>query len=161
MGFKLPKNAERYFRYIEKRADGIKFKLLFDQYYFCLMAGFRFRKLGSNDALRNEPFIDYYVDHYREKAEIIAGLLIDAEIERSGIPKADRRSVEKLMLELIDHMSITKLSKRGMDLLNLYAAGGMGIIEENIDQTADLEVFLVNYYQLMNVDEVLLGQTSI
>jgi hypothetical protein len=62
--------------------------------------------------------------------------------------------VEKLMLQLIDHMSVTKLSQKGIELLNLYAAGGTNYIYDNISVTQELELFLVNYFELINSAEI-------
>ena len=81
---------------------------------------------------------------------MIAALLIDAEIERKGILPTDKKSIEKLMLQLINHQSHTKLSSEGIDLLNLYAAGGFNRIRENIDATSELEVFLIQFLRMMN-----------
>lgn len=154
-GFVLADKAIEYFKAVDLRRDqGTKFKLMFDVYYLCLIMGLHQRRQGSNDQISKTAFIDYYPEVYRDKADLIAGLLIDAEMERKGILSEDRKSVEKLMLKLIDHMSITKLSGYGLRLLNLYAAGGINHIHENIGNTHELEVFLFQYYELLNKDNV-------
>jgi hypothetical protein len=150
-GFVLSDKAIEYFKSVELRKDkGPTFKVMFDVYYLCLMMGLFHRRQGSQEQISKPIFIDYYPEVYRDKSDLIAGLLIDAEMERKGIRDTDRSSVEKLMLNLIDHMSITKLSSQGMRILNLYAAGGINYIHENITNTQELEVFLIKYYQLLN-----------
>lgn len=154
-GFVLADKAIEYFKSVELRKDqGPKFKVMFDVYYLCLMMGLHHRRQGHQDQISKQPFIDYYPEVYRDKSDLIAGLLIDAEMEKKGIQPTDRKSVEKLMLQLIDHMSVTKLSNYGMKLLNLYAAGGINHINENITNTQELEIFLIKYYQLLNKTEV-------
>jgi hypothetical protein len=157
MGFILSDKALEYYKAVNNRKDqGPKFTIMFDIYYLVLMMGLNNRKLGSPDQIKNSPFIDYYPEVYRDKAELIAGLLIDAEMVRKGIRPDDRKSVEKLMLQLIDHMSITKLSQKGIELLNLYGAGGTNFIHDNISITQELELFLVNYYELINKEELII-----
>jgi hypothetical protein len=154
MGFILSEKALDYYKAVNNRKDqGPKYTIMFDLYYLVLMMGLNNRKLGGPDQIKNAPFIDYYPEVYRDKAELIAGLLIDAEMVRKGIKPDDRKSVEKLMLQLIDHMSVTKLSQKGIELLNLYAAGGTNFIYDNISITHELELFLVNYFELINTIE--------
>lgn len=151
MGFVLSEKAIEYFKSVDLRKDGgAKFKIMFDVYYLCLMMGLHQRKLGSLDQLKRDAFIDYYPEVYRDKAELITGLLIDAEMDRKAIHENDRKSIEKLMLHLIDHMSVTKLSSKGIEQLNLYAAGGINHIFDYIPNTQELEIFLLRYYELLN-----------
>jgi hypothetical protein len=150
-GFILPDKAIEYFKTVELRKDqGPKFKVMFDVYYLCLMMGLNHRRQGTMDQITKAPFLDYYPEVYRDKSDLIAGLLIDAEMDRKAIEASDRKSVERLMLQLINHMSVSKLSRNGQKILNLYAAGGMNYIHENIPNTQELEVFLIKYYQLLN-----------
>jgi hypothetical protein len=151
MGFILDDHGTEYYTAVNLRKDqGPKFNVKFDVYYLFLMMGLKLRKLGSPEQIKRDAFVDYYPEVYRDKAELIAGLLIDAEMVRKGIEPNNRQSVEKLMLQLIDHMSVTKLSSKGIELLNLYAAGGANYIRDNISSTSELEVFLVSYYKLIN-----------
>ncbi|GFR37183.1 hypothetical protein PRECH8_04790 [Insulibacter thermoxylanivorax] len=155
MSFKLLKEAEQYYETVERRRDdGAKFRTKFDFYYLCLMAGLHFRQMGTLEQEKelNETayFIDYYPEPFPDKVDLIVGLLIDAEMERKHILPSDKKEVEKLMLDLIDHQSYTKLSSKGHKLLNLYAAGGFNRIKETILPTTELEVFLLHYMDLMN-----------
>ena len=148
MGFKLPKEAREYYKSIDQKEK--KFKLIFDKYYMCLIMGLNNKKLGRQDEYESADFIEGYPQPYLEKSHLIIGLLINAEMERQGIDAEDRSSVENLILQLIDTDSSTKLSEKGMELLNRYAAGGMDIIRDYIPKTGDLEVFLVAYHRLIN-----------
>lgn len=148
MGFKLPKEARDYFKYIDQREN--KFKTIFDKYYLCLMIGFCGERLGKTEEYENADFLESYPQAYADKAPLITGLLINAEMNRQGISSEDRISVEGLILHLIDNNSSTKLSEKSIDLLNSYAAAGMNIIKEKIAQTSDLETFLVHYHRLIN-----------
>ena len=59
--------------------------LMFDAYYCCLMAGLDARKIGSAEDLDSDPFLNGYPDDFKGQADIIAGLLIDAELDRQDI----------------------------------------------------------------------------
>ncbi|MCY7949366.1 MULTISPECIES: hypothetical protein [Bacillus] len=148
MGFKLPKEAREYFKLIDQKDN--KFKTIFDKYYLCLMVGLSNEKLGKQDEYESADFVEGYPQAYADKAPLITGLLINAEMERQGINSEDRTSVEGLILQLIDNDSSTKLSEKGMELLNSYAAGGMSTIRDNIPKTSEIETFLVYYHRLLN-----------
>ena len=51
-----------------------------------------------------------------KKTNLIIGLLINAEMERQSIQKADRDSIQKLILRLIENNSSTMLSVSGLKL---------------------------------------------
>jgi hypothetical protein len=155
MGFQLPKDSREYFKQVIKRADGgARFDTLFDQYYFCLMIGLDRKVLSPEDELEPDRFIERYPGDYQPQADIVAGLLINAELERKGIEKDDRTSIEQEMLRVLDHQSPSRLSDEGMRLLNLYAAYGFKVIREEISSPPQtLEEFLVFYERLWSQNE--------
>ena len=151
MSFRLPVDADNYFGQIwNNKSTNINFRYKFDYYYLCLIIGLNSRKISSADKVDAKDLVDNYPGDYIKLADVIAGLLIDAEIERLAIDPNDRDSIESLILELIDHQSVTRLSSNGMDQLNLYAARGLDIINEKIARTKQLEVFLAHYHNLLN-----------
>lgn len=152
MGFKLPKLAREYFRNIDDRSsEEHKFSIKFDIYYLCLMIGLDRRGLGKTDEIESDAFIDYYPDrYYKEAGELIAALLIDAEMDRKDIQREDAVSVERLIVNLIDHETQTRLKPEGVDLLNKYAAYGMEIIADKIIPPTELATFIIQYHKLLS-----------
>lgn len=151
MAFRLPKGVREYHDMVNNRTDGgVKFKYLFDFYYLCLMLGLDKAKIGPKENLESGEFVDDYPDPYKNVSEIVAGLLIDAEMRRKDIAPQDRTRIENLMLGIIDQFSLTGLNQEGLDLLNRYAVTGFEEIHTNITKTSELETFLVHYYQLFN-----------
>lgn len=149
MSFQLPKESRDYFKYLLKRSDGgACFNTLFDLYYFCLMVGLKRKNLGLESDLEGDKFVDRYISDYQNQADLIAGLLINAELTRKGIEKDDRSSIEKEMLRLLDHQSPSRLSEEAINVLNLYAAEGFKAIREEIVPPQTLEEFLVLYYRI-------------
>lgn len=142
MSFILHQGARTFFRAIIAPP---KF-LMFDAYYCCLMAGLDARLIGSADELEGEVFVNGYPDDFRAQAEIIAGLLLDAELDRKDIQEMDKSSIEREMVKLIDPTSATRLNIEGNKLLNLYAAAGFRMIQERMLPPANVDEFVVAYH---------------
>jgi len=147
MSFVFPRNARGYFRAVDEgRAGAPRFDSMFDEYYLCLMLGLDARRLGSDEDLESEKFYDTYPKEFQSQADIIAGLLIDAELDRQGINSEDRASIEREMVRLLDPQSPVKLSDDGIRLLNQYAAAGFKMIRDQIIAPHSLEDFLIAYH---------------
>jgi pyridoxal/pyridoxine/pyridoxamine kinase len=116
------------------------------------MAGLNARKVGSSDELDSDPFINSYPDDFKGQGDIMAGLLIDAELDRKGINAEDRASIEREMVKLVDPTSATRLNSEGNKLLNLYAAAGFSILQDKMMPPSTIEEFLVAYHGFWHVD---------
>lgn len=146
--FRLPVKAEAYFQPIMKSSQ--KFELAFDYYYLCLLVGILAGKLGRDEDVKDQYLVDSYPGPYKTKRGVLAGLLIEAEMRRQDILPQDRQRLQQLILTLTSHND-TFLSEEGVNFLNLYAAGGMELIEDNIPtKTASLPTFLTLYHQLID-----------
>lgn len=143
MSFVLHQGARSFFR---SALANPKF-LMFDAYYCCLMAGFNARLLGLPEELESDAFINSYPDDFRSQADIIAGLLLDAELDRKAIQAEDRASIEREMVKLVDPTSATRLNIEGNRLLNQYAGAGFGLLQNAMLPPASVEDFLIAYHQ--------------
>lgn len=151
MNFTLPAKARPFFRSVmEQRSPRW---LMFDSWYICMLAGVRDRKLGSKDELETEHFIDTYPEDFKPAADFIAGLLIDAELERKGINLAEKTSVEREMILLLNPQRPTGLSETGVELLNRYAVAGFAKLDEAMLPPANVEDLLVRYAALWTEEE--------
>ena len=154
MAFQLPKESREYFKFLLKRSDGgARFDTLFDLYYFCLMIGLSRKTLGAESDLEPDKFVEGYPSDFQSHADVIAGLLINAELSRKGLEKDDRSSIEQEMLHILDQNSPTRLSESGIGLLNLYAGTGFRVIREEIPIPQNLEEFLPLYHRLWPSEE--------
>lgn len=148
MSFVMPTAARAFFRTItERQVQGARY-IMFDTYYVCLLLGLRDRKLGRQEDLDPDRFIENYPEDYRAQADFIAGLLIDAELDRKEVDVANKVSVEKEMILLLDPSNPTGLSATGSEFLNRYAAGGFSRLEQEMTPPAKLEDLLVKYADL-------------
>lgn len=147
MAFQLPKESRDYFRHLLRRSnDAARFDTFFDFYYLCLIVGLDRQAIAKDSDLESEKFVERYPSDYQNQADVIAGLLISAELCRKDIEKDNRSSIEKEILRLLDHQSSTRLSEEGMRLLNLYSAWGFKVIRERIVPPQTLEEFLALYH---------------
>lgn len=148
MSFRLHKQAHSFFRNLLPGGTGIRFDTQFDIYYYCLMCGLDRRQLGAESDV-GEEFVRDYVQGFQPHAELIAGLLVDAELVRIDIKLDDVKDVEKKMIELLEPASATRLSSVGHGLLNRYAAGGFNIVSDAFAAPPQsLEDFFVTYQSL-------------
>jgi hypothetical protein len=147
--FVSPKGMLEFFKGVPHgKSDGTQFGTQFDKYYLCLMVGLDARRLGQPTDLEPDEFIRAYPQDYAAQSEILAGLLIDAELDRQAIGPTDRESIQQQMLRLLDHNSPTRLSDVGGQLLNQYAAGGLAILRDQLPRPQSLPDFLRAYVQL-------------
>lgn len=145
MNFTLPTKARTFFKVVTERTPRY---IMFDSWYICALVGMNERSLGSKDELEDTYFIDAYPEAYRATADFIAGLLIDAELDRKGIDVDNKASVEKEMILLLDPSRSTGLSETGVELLNRYAVGGFARVEDSMLPPAKVEDLLVKYAEM-------------
>jgi len=157
VSFILPRGTRDFFGFDGPRAfakrggkrDGSSRFLLFDAYYCCLLLGLDEARLGDEASMEAEPFLSSgYPDAYKGQAELIAGLLVEAELRRLMIDVDDREDVERKMVELLDLISPTRLSGTGDGLLNQYAVTGFDRLHDGMYEPDNLEDFMVGYYRL-------------
>lgn len=135
------------------RSDGTQFATQFDKYYLCLLVGLDGRRLGQPEDIEGDEFIRGYPQDYAAQSEILAGLLIDAELDRQAIASSDRESIQQMMLRLLDHNAPTRVSQVGSDLLNRYAAGGLAVLRESLPAPQSLPDFLRAYVDVWHPPE--------
>lgn len=149
MPFVLPRKCKPFFSEIFDARDktGKKLHLYFDEYYFCLMVGLAAEKYEEHAELENSEITDQYPVEYVESRDYIAGLFLATERSRRGIMEEDAASLEKLMTEYIDPMSMTHLNASGEKRLNQYAARGMEIMLDVMNRPVRLDEFLLEYME--------------
>lgn len=154
MSFVMPTAARSFFHTItERTVPGARY-IMFDTYYICALLGLEARKLGAKEDLDSDRFIEHYPEDYKQQADFIAGLLIDAELDRKNIDVLSKVAVEREMILLLDPSNSIGLSSDGADLLNRYAAGGFTMIEQEMTKPAKLEDLLVKYATMWQSAEV-------
>ena len=150
MSLRLPNDAKSFFEHIPeypRHLQGVRFMDI-DKFYACLMLGLRAGELGQEVDITPNSFLAPgagYPEAYKETADLIAALLVDAEIRRNNIDVTDRDLIERETVKLLEPRSALGLSNSGVDLLNIYAAGGLEYLKSELDAPRSLEVFLIEY----------------
>ena len=159
MSFILPLNVRSFFGFEGQRAfarsrtakrDTAGRFLMFDAYYCCMLLGLDQARLGEEESLESTNFYPYpgYPEVYKGQAELIAGLLVEAEIRRLEIRPDDREDIEQQMVRLLDLSSPSRLSSDGDQLLNRYAVSGFDRMRSAMTECDNLEDFLVGYHRI-------------
>ena len=139
--FRLRKDAEKWFREI---AENPPFKVKWDIYYLCLMAGFAAGR--SSESTAATDLTERFVEEYRPAKHFIIGLLVIAELKFTGVNRADKAQVRELFKKLVQPNGTNDLTDFGMRRMNAYASGGYEYLAENREQRPFyVEEFLQSY----------------
>lgn len=147
--FRMRQDAENWFSNIR---DQKPIKTKFDLYYFCLMVGLATgrRSEPTKRCAEVTDFTDNFVSDYKPYQRLIIGLLIRAELSRSGISVTEKDEVRKLFVDLVNPQNPTNLTDAGMDRLNEYSSGGYDYLAEKLDSRPyHVEEFLRSYTKLL------------
>lgn len=143
--FRLRKDAEKWFREI---ADAPPFKVKWDVYYLCLMAGFASGR--SSESTAATDIFERYPEEYRPARHFLIGLLVIAELKLTGVNRSDKAQVRELFKKLVQPNGTNDLTDLGMKRMNAYASGGYEYLAENRDQRPfSVEEFLQSYPALI------------
>lgn len=147
MGFKLSDNAQAYYKQIKKRSKSGNFVIMFDFYYLCCIMGMLKEKLPQIGT--EQDFIRVFPSEYYKQRYHLLGLLIIAEVRRTGLDTTNRKNLESFMLNLVSMDNPIHLSDDGEKYLNRYAEGGYQIIFEEIGSMEDYTSFMIKYQNLL------------
>jgi hypothetical protein len=102
---------------------------------------------GKSDATE---FQKTFVKAYIPVQKLIIGLLIHAELKHLGVDISEKEEVHGILIGLVDTDSPTKLTEKGLNILNEYASGGYDILTEYFPtKPYSLEDFLRSYSKLI------------
>ena len=143
--FRMRNDARVWFNKIENFDH---FKVDYDRYYFCLLAGFasgRFNEVGATTEL-----VENFPEDYKEASRFLIGLLVMAELKKAGIEVFERESVRDMFKRLVNPHSPNQLTDEGMRRMNAYASGGYDYISsERETKPYSGEEFLRDFAQLI------------
>ena len=143
--FRLRNDAKGWFSQISKFDQ---FKIDFDIYYLCLMAGLASGRV--NDEAPTTEMVDTFVEEYKPASRFLIGLLVIAEMKKGGIDVSERTAVRALFKRLVDPQSPNQLTDDGMRSMNAYASGGYDFLTERRETKPYTgEEFLRDYVQLI------------
>ncbi len=143
--FRMRNDARAWFSQIN---DFEHFRVDFDQYYLCLMAGFASGR--STEGGASSEMVEAFVEEYKPASRFLIGLLVIAELKKGGIDVSERTAVRALFKRLVDPQSPNSLTDEGMRRMNAYASGGYDYLSERREtKPYSGEEFLRDYVQLI------------
>lgn len=156
--FRLRTDAQSWFSEI---ADAPPFRTKFDVYYLCLLAGLASGRATELAGASNPAtdLVEKFVEDYRPASRLIIGLLVTAELRKSGIDVSEKAQVRALFKRLVDSESPNSMTEMGMRRLNAYASGGYEYLAEQRDMKPyTAEEFIQSYTAL--IDEAVQNAAS-
>lgn len=146
--FRLRDDARRFF---EKIAQG--FKVDFDQYYFCAIAGLSNRMRDPEESGRkSRDLVDYFPGPFKAESETLVALLLATELERLKVNRDDKVAVRMVVKELLDPKAPGRmLSAHGMNVMNSYASAGCDLLRQEWfgEAPTSMDSFLVEYHRCL------------
>ena len=134
--------------WLSQISDFEQFRVDFDQYYLCLMAGFASGR--STEGGASTEMVEAFVEEYKPASRFLIGLLVIAELKKGGIDVSERTAVRALFKRLVDPQSPNSLTDEGMRRMNAYASGGYDYLSERREtKPYSGEEFLRDYVQLI------------
>lgn len=138
--FRLRLDARAWFK--DLRDQGV-FKVDFDAFYFCFIAGVAARRKESVPLDETAELVAYFPDRYASRGKLLVGLFLKSELELLGVSMDERREVHSTIAQLVTPEAPNFLSDDGVREFNRYAYGGYEqLIEWFEDRPRSLETFL-------------------
>lgn len=138
--FRVRKDARVWFRGLY---DNKSFKIGFDAFYFCFIAGVAAKKKEKVPQDETEELVSYFPDRYNERGNHLVALFLTRKLEALGVTMADKQEVHETIAELVSPDAPNHLSDDGVREFNEYAHGGYEVLLDWFDdQPRTLETFL-------------------
>lgn len=142
--FRIREDALAWFKELYDRKE---FRINFDAFYFCFVAGIASRRKLSFPQDETPELINYFPDGYNGiRAQTLVALFLKTELDELGVAmgeKGEKRDVHAAIARLVDYSALSKLSDDGVAQFNQYAHGGFEALTEWFDdRPRSLETFL-------------------
>src|SRR5262245_2661829 len=116
MPFRLTKSSREWFRHLLD-----SFEVAFDVYYIGAVVGMLEGRKSTVHASDAPELVDDFPELYRSSGNVLIGMLMAAELRAVGSPLRDKKLVQRVVGELVDLRSHSRLSEQGIAALNDYA----------------------------------------
>jgi len=141
--FRVNKDAqEKFFKHLY---DQKAFRIGFDAFYFCFIAGITTRKKEKLSNDETDELVAYFPDKYSSRGKLLLGLFLKTELELLGVSIDERKQVHTSIASLVNPEG-NFLSNDGVDEFNKYAHGGYEQLVEWFEEPPrSLETFLRSF----------------
>jgi hypothetical protein len=144
--FRIRKDARNWFKELLEVEKS--FKLDFDAFYFCFLAGIAARRKESAPNDDTAELVPYFPDRYRQRARLYVALFLASELKLLGVTIAEKEAVHAEIGRLVDPGAQSSLSDDGVREFNRYAYGGFEVLLGWFDdRPRSLEAFIRSFKQ--------------
>ncbi|MFF3062063.1 hypothetical protein [Streptomyces sp. NPDC057909] len=144
--FRLRDDAREWFKGLYER----DFRVGFDAFYFCFIAGITSGKKAPIPNSAAAELVAYFPDRYGSRKQLLIALFLTQELEDLGIEMGEKTDVHAKIKKLLDpNASGHNLSDEGVKEFNKYAHGGFEVLRDEWfdDRPRSLETFLRTFKQ--------------
>ncbi|MET8677030.1 hypothetical protein ABZW18_05375 [Streptomyces sp. NPDC004647] len=139
--FRIRDDAKKWFKALRER----DFRVDFDSFYFCFMAGIATGKKAQVPKDETSELVSYFPERYGSRKQLLVALFLTQELADLGIEMGEKKDVHSKIKKLLDPDSPGHhLSDDGVREFNKYAHGGFEILRDEWfdDRPRSLETFL-------------------
>ena len=124
--FRVRNDAKAWFKDLLEKS----FKLDFDVFYFCFMAGITAGPTRKQSATleATAELVDHFPEKYRSRGRLLVALFLTRELESLGVVMTEKTSVHSVVARLVSPESPNYLSDEGVREFNKYAHGGYEVL---------------------------------
>lgn len=149
--FRIRLDARDWFRDLR---DQKVFKVDFDAFYFCFMAGTTMKRKETIAQDETAELVDYFPEPYRSRGKLLVGWFLTREIELLGVSMSERRDVHAAISQLVTPESPSFLTADGVKEFNRYAHGGFEqLVEWFDDRPRNLETFVRGFKRKIDASQ--------
>jgi len=142
--FRMRKDARKWFKPIR---NDKAFKIDFDSFYFCAMAGLATNQQHSVKHEETVELVEAFPRDYKETGRLLVALFLNSKLKSLGISLENRDRVHKAIRDYIEPNSQNHMTNEGVQEFCRYAHGGFDVLANEwfADRPRSLETFLVQY----------------
>jgi hypothetical protein len=129
--FRIREDARTWFR--DLRETEKSFKIDFDSFYFCFMAGIAAKRKQSTAIEATAELIAYFPEKYSPRGRLLVTLFLARELEFLGVTMDEKRDVHATIAKLVNPDAPNHLSDDGVREFNKYAHGGFDVLLDWFD----------------------------
>lgn len=138
-------SSEARNRFFKHLYDQKEFRIGFDAFYFCFMAGITAKRKATLTQDETDELVTYFPERYTSRGKLLVSLFLTVELETLGVSMDERKDVHSAIAKLINPEG-NFLSDSGVQEFNRYAHGGYEQLTEWFDTAPrSLETFLQKY----------------
>ncbi|MEU4166187.1 hypothetical protein AB0F46_04775 [Streptomyces sp. NPDC026665] len=151
--FRLRRDARDWFKDLR---DDDSFKLDFDVFYFCFIAGIAKIRKSPVTNEHTAELVSNFPGRYAGRGKLLVALFLARELDYLGVTMNEKTEVHSSIAKLVDPTAPHSLSDEGVKHFNQYAHGGYDVLLEwfSGDRPRSLETFLRIFKQ--NLDTALI-----